>query len=250
MRIYHELEYYKEHNAFITLTYADEALPDDMSVHKEVLRNYIKRTRKNTGVKFKYYAVGEYGEKQGRPHYHLITLGLSIKNGDFRFSKWDPIQKINLYWSKSWKNGYVHVGTVSPHSIRYVTDYVKTKLTGQRAKDLYGQRESPFNLVSQGIGRRYCEANAETLKEHRSFNVQGVRHGLSRYYKNILGIKNSEYSTQLLERAFMKELAAYVSLMERSGTMDPLNVKETEKVKLLQLDKNIRHRAQLYNKKL
>ena len=58
---------------FVTLTYADIDLPPQGQLHKPDLQDFFKRLRKNTGLKLRYFAAGEYGEK-GRAHYHLLVF--------------------------------------------------------------------------------------------------------------------------------------------------------------------------------
>lgn len=43
----------------------------EMAAYDHVQR-YLKRLRKNSGTKFRYVAVPEYGEKHGRLHYHVL----------------------------------------------------------------------------------------------------------------------------------------------------------------------------------
>lgn len=82
-----------EENCFITLTYDDDHLPynfftDDNGVIEGVsptlvkrhvqlfikqLRNYINRNVDDRHIK--YFVAGEYGEKNHRPHYHLLLFG-------------------------------------------------------------------------------------------------------------------------------------------------------------------------------
>ena len=63
---------------FITLTYQEPRLPRLGSLRKKELQGFLKRLRKNTGLKFRYFAAGEYG-KNGRAHYHLLVFA----DGDF-----------------------------------------------------------------------------------------------------------------------------------------------------------------------
>lgn len=98
------------HSCFVTLTYAKdpgELVPRDL---KLFLR---KVWRKFPGARF--YAVGEYGGRYGRPHYHLILFGVS----------WAEEKALE----ECWEHGFIHVGDVTPASIRYVTDYLLTKNT-------------------------------------------------------------------------------------------------------------------------
>ena len=67
--------------SFITLTYEDEKLPKTSEgIHtlcKEDLQKFFKRLRYYyKWKKIKYYAVGEYGTKTERPHYHAIIFNL------------------------------------------------------------------------------------------------------------------------------------------------------------------------------
>ena len=62
-------------NCFITLTYNDDNLPQDLSLHKEDFVKFMKRLRKNTGEKIRFYMAGEYGSLYQRPHYHACLFG-------------------------------------------------------------------------------------------------------------------------------------------------------------------------------
>jgi hypothetical protein len=74
-----------EFNYFVNPTYRDDQLewtndvgptqlPPKTTISKKTLQNYIKRLRKNLDHKIRYYAVGEYGDKKQRPHYHLFIF--------------------------------------------------------------------------------------------------------------------------------------------------------------------------------
>ena len=63
---------------FLTLTYSDESVHYDGNVHKEHIQKFWKRLRKRLGSRqIRYYAVGEYGTKTFRPHYHAIVSGIN-----------------------------------------------------------------------------------------------------------------------------------------------------------------------------
>lgn len=61
---------------FITLTYDDDHLPINeqgfVTLVKSDLQKFFKRLRKS--IKVRYFAVGEYGSKFGRPHFHIILF--------------------------------------------------------------------------------------------------------------------------------------------------------------------------------
>lgn len=73
--------------AFVTLTYAPKYLPGPPGVYgmgslrREDIVHFKKRLRENLerkyGIRVRIHAVGEYGTKNKRPHYHLIIYGLT-----------------------------------------------------------------------------------------------------------------------------------------------------------------------------
>lgn len=82
-RLQFESEMYDSEPWFVTLTYAPHSLPKTLKVRKSHISMYIKRLREHisrepdlSDVRIKFYGQGEYGEKRGRPHYHLIIFGL------------------------------------------------------------------------------------------------------------------------------------------------------------------------------
>lgn len=228
------MDYYPK-ACFITLTYNEEHLPhcpDVLSpalirmptigtLQKRDLQNFFKLVRRHyTDMKFKYFAVGDYGEDADRPHYHVIWLGVSQNWEGFVYRKtvYSKGKQVDLYEVDEWIHGYVHVGTVEMDSVRYVTDYATKSLNGIRARETYGVRELPFKIASQGLGKRYCEKHAEELKRKEQFLLRGVHYGLPRYYRDILGIKNPNYITLLNDRAFMRGLDTFVMLLGRTGS--------------------------------
>lgn len=61
---------------FITFTYDDKHLPEE-GLRKRDIQMFLKRlramlVRDKLSNKLRYLAVGEYGSKKGRPHYHVI----------------------------------------------------------------------------------------------------------------------------------------------------------------------------------
>lgn len=145
MRCLHEAQMHPE-NSFINLTFNDEYLPDDYSVHVRTFQLFMKRLRKKLGSKkIRFYACGEYGPENLRPHYHSI-----IFNHDFhdkQLFKKTP-QGNNLYTSKSldeiWGFGFSTLGDVTYQSAGYVAQYCMKKINGDRASTHY-LRSHPLN---------------------------------------------------------------------------------------------------------
>lgn len=172
-RLLLELDYWDE-ACFITLTYNEENLPMDHSLDKKELQNFFKRLRRRLGdKKIKYYAVGEYGDLHHRPHYHAIIFGCQNKE----------------YIEDSWPFGFVQVGAVEHDSIQYVTGYIRKKLFGDMAKEVYGERTPPFSNMSQGLGLRFVQDNEKELRKNLGYTLGGVQQGLPRYFVKKLEIE-------------------------------------------------------------
>ena len=83
------------------------------SFFKRLRKQYAKRSN---GIKLRYYACGEYGDRYGRPHYHAIVCGLSLRDEDKALVR------------LSWPFGLCHFGTATPDSISYVCQYIDKKV--------------------------------------------------------------------------------------------------------------------------
>lgn len=200
-RLLHELNYW-DSSCFITLTYEDEFLPADYSIHKEHLQLFFKRLRKRLGSrKIKYFACGEYGDQAidkntglykyptrlGRPHYHAIIFGLSntskldkeLIKDSWRFCQWSNFRDDKAF------------GFVTYDSCRYVSDYIFKKYDKKKAEEIYISVgcEVPFRLVSQGLGLRFALDNAEQIKHFMRITVRGNVVKLPRYYVDKLGLE-------------------------------------------------------------
>lgn len=132
-------------SSFVTLTYNEEHMPKDGCVTKKAVQLFLKRLRDLLpNQPIRYYAVGEYGDKSWRPHYHLIIFGLF------------PSQEQIV--AKCWPFGFVSVGTAEPASMSYCASYIQKKLTKKTDPRLTG-RTPEFCLMSlkPGIGAGVVE---------------------------------------------------------------------------------------------
>ena len=219
IRLVHESRQHDQ-NCFITLTFNDKHLPLCRSLCKRTLQLFIKRLRKKLGeTKIKYYAVGEYGKKHSREHYHLIIFGWSPPLEDlyYVFSK----QGRKYYSSRSisalWTRGFNTVGTVTSSSCRYAAGYVQKKLYGERASIVYAGRLQPFALQSTGLGARYAYENREKIKACLSVNEGNKNIGLPRYYVRVLGI-STDSLRKVGELKRLDTRAMYPELSEEEYT--------------------------------
>ncbi len=138
IRCVHEASLH-DNNSFITLTYNEANLPEDRSLEVRVFQLFMKRLRKRFGPNIRFYACGEYGDKNGRPHYHACLF-----NHDFQDKKiWRPGKdaSLNLYRSAAleelWTYGFSSIGEVTFQSAAYVARYIMKKLTGPKGGERY-----------------------------------------------------------------------------------------------------------------
>lgn len=172
---------------FLTLTYSDEYLPQNMSVSKKEMQDFMKRFRKSLGkLKIRYFLSGEYGDQFSRPHYHLILLGVGVEHPVFKNKH---ISKQG-FWCEvdAWKKGHSFVAPVSYEVANYVARYTMKKQTGEKGKAYYAEKgiEPEFSLKSIGIGRDYCDNNAKVLKHLNMIRTNKGYAPLPRYYVNRL----------------------------------------------------------------
>lgn len=184
-----------EENSFITLTFDDKHIPVNRSIQKTYIQRFLKKLRKKLKEKYdkeiKYLLCGEYGENFDRPHYHACIFGHAfndrfetiMRNGDVIIQSYDL--------ADVWKNGFNYVGDLTFESAAYVARYVTKKITGEQAKEHYGEREPEFALMSRnpGLGRKWYEKYKDDI-----LNVDSViiRNDLQvrppKYYDSIMKI--------------------------------------------------------------
>jgi len=164
---------------FITLTYDNNNLPRSVrrfrTISKRDVQLFFKRlrkaqTRKYNTCNIKYFAVGEYGSRYARPHYHAL-----IFNAD------------ESLIDAAWGLGNVHYGKVSTHSVGYSLKYMfkQSKIPQFKNDD----RTPEFRLISNGIGLSYLTKAAlswhlgkETERMYLNLEA-GKKCAMPRYYK-------------------------------------------------------------------
>lgn len=171
---------------FVTLTYRPEDLPENGTLVKKHLQDFFKRLRKNGKQKIRYYAVGEYGEKYQRPHYHFIVFGASYC---------ELVRRVEQDWSY----GFVRIDNFSVGSARYVARYVTKKLTGEKGK-IYAEKGiiPEFSLMSRrpGIGLDFFRKNEENIKDDGFCRIGKRKFPIPRYFYNKIDFKESDVDKQ------------------------------------------------------
>lgn len=156
----HECQMHRE-NSFITLTYSPKHLPENQTLVLKHIQDFIKRLRRRTGKNIRYYHCGEYGSKQGRPHYHLVLFGHDFSDKyEFMRRGTYPVHRSPLLESL-WPFGFSEIGTVTWESISYVARYVTKKMDDATRSDVNsGEIRLPeYSTMSRrpAIGRAWFE---------------------------------------------------------------------------------------------
>lgn len=152
------------------------------------LRDFLKRLRARVQpTRLRYFAVGEYGDRSDRPHYHMALFGLSgCSFGTTRLRK--------LQTSKSccpscdlvqscWSHGSIFIGELNSVTAGYISGYVVKKMTSTDDLRLDG-RHPEFARMSlrPGIGADMMDEVASVLLQYDE-DLQDVptalRHGSS-----------------------------------------------------------------------
>lgn len=198
--------YERSENAFLTLTYSDEAVPrmknGEFTLSPVHLRNWLKRFRKAVApLRLRFFAVGEYGEEGQRglwnPHYHVAMFGYSnCRYGKSRYSRrrttcCDVCDLV----AETWGHGNTFVAELNQQTAQYIAGYVTKKMTARDDWRLEG-RFPEFARMSlrPGIGAGMMDDVASTVMEHDLVEVDvptGLRHGrkiwpLGRYLRRRL----------------------------------------------------------------
>lgn len=139
IRCVHEAQMHQE-NCFITLTFSPEALEkrnNPYSLDKREFQLFMKRLRKKVKTPIRFFHVGEYGEKNKRPHYHALLFGYDFADKSL-FSR---TSGVSLYTSETlqslWPYGFSTIGDVTFESAAYCARYCLKKVNGEKQQEHY-----------------------------------------------------------------------------------------------------------------
>lgn len=185
-----------EDNCFVTLTYED--MPAYGSLVPRDLQLFFKRLRKAVAPKrFSYFAAGEYGERNRRPHYHACLFGLDFADKVLWAVRGDHRTYRSPLLERCWSDGMSEVGSLTYASVRYVAGYITKKISGKVDPDAYidvdeetgeiTSRVPEFSRVSNrpAIGLRWYEKYGKEVRVTDSVVVAGREEKPPRYYDKL-----------------------------------------------------------------
>lgn len=213
-RIMVEAAQYKD-NAFVTCTYEDDSVA---SLSVADMQGFIKRLRARFnyanhaigGAKFRFFGVGEYGDKSERPHYHYALFNFpSCRFGRSTYSR----RRVDCCGAcdmvrDAWGRGFVYLGNVENKSAGYISGYVTKKMTRTDDPRL-GNRHPEFARMSlrPGIG-----ADAMFDVAHTLLNFQNTLDTMA----DVPGELQVGRSKLPIGRYLKKKLRSYVGRDEKT----------------------------------
>lgn len=167
-------------NCFLTLTYSNNYLFDNNLVKRDY-QLFIKRLRRyldyhNYDSKIKYTVAGEYGDKGGRKHFHIIIFGWMPNDLEYKFTSGENRLFTSNIIQRLWPFGISSVGVdVNLKTTRYLVKYMnkfKVKVP------IWKQPE--FFHCSNGIGLLSFDPESFSLGY---IYLDGKRFHIPRYFK-------------------------------------------------------------------
>ena len=150
------------HTDSISLTYGRDEAGNTDHIRAVVLtysdvQKFFKKLR-FAGYKFRYFAVGEYGSRRGRAHWHLVMFW-DGKRPDFKNGK-------EKWMFEPWQHGFTFVepvvgsdGMNQAKAVRYVCKYVqKDNKDPEKNGHLSMSKKPPLgHEYFQGLAKRYVQ---------------------------------------------------------------------------------------------
>lgn len=195
-RLVHESKFYIE-SCFPTLTYNNECLPENGTLVKRDIQLFMKRLRREfPGVRIRYFAAGEYGDKTFRPHYHIILFGVAFLGDRRPHSKNEHGDQVytSATLDRLWGKGQCLIGSVSPRSCGYVAQYAFKKVNGKKSDEHYRrinpetgetwvlQKEFALMSTHPGIGFEHYKIYGKQMYLRGSVIDRGRELPIPKYY--------------------------------------------------------------------
>lgn len=246
VRCVHEAQLH-ENNSFITLTYGPGHLEAARSLCYRDFQLFMKKLRRSTPEKIRFYMCGEYGEKNKRAHFHALLFGHDFNDKTEIKSAYQgkKLQQSHsfalptlqatpppLYRSEKltelWANGRAVIGAVTFESAAYVSRYIAKKMTGDAADRHYTEldldtgeintRTPEFSHMSlrPGIGKNWFDKFTTDAYPEGQIVVRGKQATTPKYYDKLFKkLDPAEFSEMQTNREYRKELNRQDNTQER-----------------------------------
>lgn len=183
---------------FVTLTYNDEHLPEDGSLHVEHWQNFAKRLRHKLGP-FRFLHCGEYGSRNGRPHYHACLFGIDFHaDRTVFFQKDNQITWLSETLSRTWSHGFTTLSPLNFATASYCAGYVMKKMKGSEFRaltDVYGATSKPVSSLKEeyvtmsrlpGLGTSWFNRYWPDVYPQDAVHIGGKTYRPPKFYDKLL----------------------------------------------------------------
>lgn len=204
-RCTHETTQWKN-NCFLTLTYDDDHIPEDGALRPDHLQKFLRKLRKrardptsaidrdrNYGLRF--FGCGEYGEQEGRPHYHLLLFNCNFAD---RYRVHSRLTESPLV-GELWEYGSNRIGEATAAAANYIAQYSLKKQSRRNYISADGvDLPHPFLRMSvrPAIGLAWLDQYETDL--HQGYLVaKQHKQGIPRYYKKKIKERNRELAEEI-----------------------------------------------------
>lgn len=248
MRCLHESSLYED-NCFVTLTFDDDHLPPDGSIQVRDIQLFNKRLRKRfSNSKIRFFACGEYGDKLGRPHYHICYFNFNFPDRYYWKTQNGFALDRSPILEELWTFGHCLVGDVTFDSAAYVARYIMKKVTGDRAVlqystidfstgEILSTRVPEFVRMSRGgrgglggIGRSWFNRFKSDIYPDDFAVINGKKVRPPKFYDGLYEVSNpNEFSVIKADRV------ANAKLHAGDNTLERLRIKEQVKLSRIRL---------------
>jgi hypothetical protein len=195
----------------LTLTFEEEPeVPNYAPMQMFLDRLRAHQRRKSNFSPIRYLAVGEFGERYGRFHFHALV---------FNWMDLDPEETL----TRLWRNGHCHVGEVSQASIRYTARYTLEFLGKDEQPHPRGRSQRPplgepvMTSLGQKARRNHPDGsleipttirwNGKTWPVDTAMQIAWMEgYDPSRIVKDAAGTRSLERSTVLAHSRYQETL--------------------------------------------
>lgn len=248
IRCFHESLRFTD-NCFLTLTYNPICLPDNYGLRRKDLTDFMKRVRRNYSgslsvynkqtnkieYPIRFFACGEYGDENSRPHYHTCLFNIDFDDKVFwklsdSGEKVYVSEKASKLWTRLIKKskcklypdnliikgnrryylklGHVYLGEVNFKSACYIARYIMKKITGDKADEHYKRIDEEtgeiykvdpeFITMSRrpGLGRDWIQDYKSDCYPHDYVTIDGKHLQPPKYYDKFM----EEVSEEMIKK--------------------------------------------------
>jgi len=180
----------------LILTYDNDHLGDNVLNYDHVttffkrLRDYVSRRYGVKGLKF--FTCGEYGEKRGRMHWHMMIFGWKPDKEREEFDFYESLSQKkqrtkSLKLQKFWEQGYVDVADFDEMHAFYIARYVQKKFVkGSDLDSTIRQSMREKKYCSPGLGNEYFFKHMKTFLREGKIEVSGYLYPIPRCFKDLM----------------------------------------------------------------